>query len=517
MKIKFRKIAALALSSIMMIAFTACGSKAPKQDNSTANVDKMFNVVLTGAFTGFDPLRTNDTASTYVTSQIYETLYRIGEDGKYVPLLAESLPEFSQDGLTATIKLRSGIKFHDGTPFNAEAVKYTFELIKNPDFGSARASLAASIESIEAVDETTVKFKLLYQDGVLTAKLAHTNSAIVSPTAQKAQDLMTNPVGTGPYKFVSSVSGANVVLTRNEEYWGEKGIIKDVTMTVIAEEATALARLETGEADFMPTLSVGSIARVETMKNVYMGTADSAQMYYVALRPNSYVNPLMANKDFRTAIIKSLDREGFVKYVMEDHATNAKSVIGPKVFGYTKEGEAKNIAFDLEGAKALVEKNGWANEKISFLVPSTPAYAPMGEYFQANLKAAGFNNVVLESIEWSAWLTEAKAENRFDITVAAWSNVTRDGTELLEPNWGSKASARTKINSEEFDKYVYESKTTSDSAKRIEYLQKANAYLLESAVVAPIYNSEIRYVCNNAFQASINNSNTFFLYEFKTK
>ena len=161
-------------------------------------------------------------ASTYVNAQIYETLYRIHPvTGEYTCLLAAELPQFSEDGLTATIKLREGIKFHDGTDFNAEAVKYTFELIKDPEFGSARASIAGSIDSIECPDEYTVVFHLTYEDGVLTAKLAHTNSAIVSPTAQKNQDLMVNPCGTGPYKFVSSVSGSNVVLTRNDEYWGE--------------------------------------------------------------------------------------------------------------------------------------------------------------------------------------------------------------------------------------------------------------------------------------------------------
>ena len=175
----------------------ASGGNSPAGNGGSgaaATGDKMFNVALTAPFTGFDPLRTNDSASTYVNAQIYETLYRIDPvTGEYNCLLAAELPQFSEDGLTATIKLREGIKFQDGTDFNSEAVKYTFELIKDPDFGSARASIAGSIESIECPDPSTVVFHLTYEDGVLTAKLAHTNSAIVSPTAQQAQDLMVNP------------------------------------------------------------------------------------------------------------------------------------------------------------------------------------------------------------------------------------------------------------------------------------------------------------------------------------
>ena len=251
---KFLCFATACTLSVGMLA--GCGdgsttpSSAPNVDNqggSAAAQGKMFNIALTAPFTGFDPLRTNDSASTYVNAQIYETLYRIDPvTGEYNPLLAAELPQFSEDGLSATVKLREGIKFQDGTDFNSEAVKYTFDLIKDPEFGSARASIAGSIESMECPDEHTIVFHLKYEDGVLTAKLAHTNSAIVSPTAQQNQDLMVQPCGTGPYKFVSSVSGANVVLTSNEEYWGGAPAIKDVTMTIIAEESTAIARMETG-------------------------------------------------------------------------------------------------------------------------------------------------------------------------------------------------------------------------------------------------------------------------------
>ncbi|MDQ7796834.1 MAG: ABC transporter substrate-binding protein, partial [Spirochaetia bacterium] len=111
---------------LVLIALLLVAANSAWAANKKVTPDKMFNVALTAAFTGFDPLRTNDQASTYVNAQIYETLYRIGPDGDYIPLLAESLPEFSADGKSATVHLRKGVKFHDGTPFNAQAVKYTF-------------------------------------------------------------------------------------------------------------------------------------------------------------------------------------------------------------------------------------------------------------------------------------------------------------------------------------------------------------------------------------------------------
>jgi peptide/nickel transport system substrate-binding protein len=498
----------------LMLAVTGSAFAA----NKKVTGDKMFNVALTAAFTGFDPLRTNDQASTYVNAQIYETLYRIGPDGDYIPLLAESLPDFSADGKSATVHLRKGVKFHDGTPFNAQAVKYTFMLIKDPKFGSARVSLAASIASMDVLDDYTIRFNLSYPDGVLLAKLAHTNSAIVSPTAQAKQDLMIKPVGTGPYKFVSSISGSNVVLTRNDQYWDKLPVIKNVTMTIIQDESTAVARMETGEADFMPELSVPQIDRVKSIPGVTVGTSESARITYVMLRPTSYVNPLMGKKEFRVAIAKALDTRGYTETILEKYASPTGSMIGPTVFGYMPQAENYGYKYDPEAAKAAVKANHWENEKIKLFVPSTPVYTKLGEYFQANLKDAGFNNVQIEMIDWSAWLTESKAPNRFDISLAGWANVTRDGTELLGPNWESKVSARTKINNPEFDKLVYEGKTTTNRAVRIKKLDAANKLLLEEAYAVPVYNAVNIFAYNSAYTDVTNDvSGTFYLCDFTVK
>ena len=513
------KLLCLVLALCMCVSvLAACGgdgSTTPTTSTTTTTttttaggnpeVGTMFQVALTAPFTGFDPLRTNDSASTYINAQVYETLYRIDPvTGEYICLLAEALPEFSEGGTVATIKLREGIKFHDGTPFNAEAVKYTFELIKDPNFGSARASIANSIDTMEIVDEYTIKFNLKYEDGVIVAKFAHTNSAIVSPTAQQTRDLMIDPVGTGPYKFVSSVSGANVVLTSNEEYWGGAPAIKDVTMTIIAEESTAIARMETGEADFMPNLSVEQMARIDAIPGVTSATSEAAQIYYMILRGDSYKNPIMANAEFRRAVAMAVDKEGYVAYVMEGLADAAESVLGPKITGYTPDVEKVNIAYDPEGAKAILNANpGWADEEICFLVPTTPAYQKLGEYVQANLIAAGFNNIKIESIDWSAWLVESKVDNRFDLSLAAWSNVTRDGSELMEPNFHSEnSSKRARLGAEDaakVDEYIMNSKMTSDMAVRTENLQACNAVLQEEAYIQPIYHATNIFCFNELY------------------
>ena len=527
----WKKLFALSVTCVLSVSLlagcsgtTTPSSAAPTgtESGNEAAAGEMFNIALTAPFTGFDPLRTNDSASTYVNAQIYETLYRIDPDtGESMPLLAADLPEYSDDGTTVTIKLREGVTFHDGTPFNSEAVKYTFDLIKDPDFGSARASIAGSIESMECPDDYTIVFHLLYEDGVFTAKLAHTNSAIVSPTAQQNQDLMTQPCGTGPYKFVSSVSGSNVVLTRNEDYWGEKPAIKDITMTIISDESTAVSRMETGEADFMPNISVEQLSRVENNSALTVATSEAAQVYYLTMRSTSSINPIMAEKDFRIALAKGIDKEGYVDYMMQGYADVATSIIGPKIVGFDEEATTHNIAYDPEGAKAILDAHpGWADEEICFLVPSTPAYSKMGEYFQSSLTEAGFNNIQIETIDWSAWLTESKVDNRFDITLAAWSNVTRDGSELMEPNFHSvNGQRRVRLDEDDWaqvDSYIDASKTTTDLAVRTENLVACNDLLQDEAYVQPIYHSTNLFCYNNEYtNVTRDPGGTFYVKDFQ--
>lgn len=505
----------------MVLALAGCSSNTTN-DSTTDPVtssDKPFNVVLTTAPVGFSPLTTNDAPSTYVNAQIYETLYRRSMDGSsYEPLLAVSEPACDEAGTTCTIELQSGVTFHDGTPFNADAVKYTIERIKDPNYGAARASIASSIEEVNVIDDTHVELKTAYPDGVLIAKLAHANSAIISPTADQAQDLMSQPVGTGPYKFVSAISGSEVKLTRNDEYWGEKPEIKDVTMTVIAETSTAISRLETGEADFLPRVPVNQLNRVKNIANVETVAESSSAISYLAMRNNSSVNPKMADLNLRKAIAMAYDPDGYIASV-DGNASYSRSIVGPTLFGYTSDAETYGYGYNLEEAKKLVTEGGYADEPIVFLINNRPETIALAEYIQSNLKAAGFNNVQIESLEWAAYLSETQQDNRYDITILSWSNVTGDGTEMLDPNFHSvNSSKRVRYNNAEFDALVDASKQTLDTAARTEAISAANKMILDDAVVAPLYNQYQAYAFNSAYtNVAMDAGGVFYIQDFKLK
>jgi len=488
-----------------VFALVLVGCSSDKESNGgnvqPVVVDEAFNILMNAQPTGFNPLTTNDSKSSNINVQIYETLYeRTGDGTSYVPLLAEDMPTISEDQLSATIKLKEGIKFTNGDPFNAEAVKFTIERIKDKEYGSARASIAASIVDVEIVNDYEVKLNLSYPDGVLVAKLAHMNSAMISPTSDGLA-LMTEPVGTGPYKMTSSIAGSEYTLEYNEEYWGEEPEIKKVVFTVVAETSTAISRLETGEADFMPEVPVTNVNRVKQIPNVTFQTSPSSKITYMGLRSDAKAknDTVMSNPEARKAMLMAIDREAYVA-TLEGNAQGLNSILPTTVFGYKTEADNYGYTYNPEEAKKIIEAEGIKDEPITILTSTEAEKQIIAEFIQSSLKSAGFTNVELLPQEFATYLATAKLPDQFDLVILTWANVTGDGTEFFDPNVHSvNSSQRVGYTNPAFDKLVDESRETMDVAVRLEKLDGANKLSLEDAVVTPLYNSFNTFAFSNNY------------------
>lgn len=456
---------------------TSEGTEGESQEAAT-DVEQEITYAATSDAVGLSPIMTNDSVSSNVIAQVYETLFVRNPDTMEIePKLAESYE--NPDELTWVITLKEGIEFHDGTPFNAEAVKYTFDKLRDPATAAPRASLLEPVESVNVIDENTVEIKTAYPYGPMLAALSHTNASIVSPEADQAQDLMQEPVGTGPFQFVSWTQGESVVLEDFENYWGGAPELEQVTLQVVPEVSTAISMLQTGEVDFIDNLPSDQIDRIRSLENVETIEKEGTPVYYMLF---NFDNERFQDPELRRAMAAAIDRDVFVEN-LNGLGVRSDSVIGPKLFGYTEEADDAGTAYDPELAQQLVEENGFGAEPIKLLVSNRDNYMQMAEIAQAQLTEAGFN-VEIETMEWGTFL-DATTAGEFDITFLGWSNVTGDGSELLYPNFHSDnvgASNRSRYNNPTFDELVNASRTTVDQDARQQHLIEANQHLLDENV-----------------------------------
>ena len=242
---------------------------------------------------------------------------------------------------------------------------------------------------------------------------------------------MKDPVGTGPYKFVSWTPGDKVELEANEDYWDGAPALKKIAFKVVPEISTAISMLQTGEVQFIDNLPTEQVKRLESMKNINIEKQDGTSVYYLAF---NYSRERNQDADFRKAVALAVDRDAFVSK-LNGLGVRSDSVIGPQVFGFDEGADKAGTAYDVEAAKALVEKNGYGDQPIKLLTANRDNFILMAEIVQAQLTDAGFK-VEIESMEWATFLDTARA-GEYDMTFLSWSNVTADGSELLYPNFHS--------------------------------------------------------------------------------
>lgn len=467
-----------AMMALMLLVAAGCSKSSSGGSSSNGgSVAQEITYATTSDVVGLSPILTNDSVSAAVNDQVYETLFtRNSQTMEIEPLLAESYE--NPDELTWIIKLKEGIKFQDGTDFNAEAVKYTFDKFRDPATAAPRASLLEPIESINVQDEYTLEIKTKYAYGALLAALSHSNAAIVSPEADQNGDLMKNPVGTGPFKFVSWTPGESVVLEKYPDYWQGEAKLDKVTFKVVPEVTTAISMLQAGDVQFIDAIPTEQLSRVEGLKNVEIQKEEGTPVYWFGF--NMQKEP-MNNLEFRQAVAYALNRDAYVKQ-LNGLGVAGNSVIGPKVFGYDEASNDVGYEYNLEKAKELVEKNGFGDKEYTLLVANRANYMKMAEISQSQLQEAGFK-IKIESMEWATYLDTTRTGD-YEMSFLSWSNSTADGSELLYPNFHSdnvESSNKVKYSNEEFDKLVEESRENVDQDVRAAKLKEANEFLVKDA------------------------------------
>lgn len=475
------KMKKLSLTSMVVLSaglLLACAEESSDAEvESAEGATQELVYASTSDAKGLSPIDTNDSVSSNVIVQVYEPLFELNpETMEPEPLLAESYE--NPDENTWIVHLKEGITFHDGTPLNAEAVKYTFEQIKDPERAAPRASLLAPISSIEVQDEYTVVLKTDQPYGPMLAALSHSNASIVSPTADQEGDINRNPVGTGPFVFEEWVEGDSVKLSRNEDYWREPAALESVTLKIVPEYSTAISMLETGEVDFLDGIPSDHLSRLESMDSVEVDVAEGTRVSYMTFNMDKApYNEL----EFRQAVSHAVDQETYVEQLNGLGVYN-ESLIGPSVFGYNEEIQDYAYEYDPEKATDIIEENGYGEQPITLLVANRENYLKMAEIVQQQLTDVGLT-VELETMEWASFVDTARAGD-YEMTFLGWANSTADGSELFYPNLHSTnidGSNYTRYSNPEFNQLVEESRATVDQEVRKEKLHAANVLAIQDA------------------------------------
>jgi peptide/nickel transport system substrate-binding protein len=371
-----------------------------------------------------DPNKISSAPAGMVLTHIAETLLFMTEDLEVAPLLAESWA-FSEDSKVLTLYLRKGVVFHDGTPFDAHAVKVNLERFRKAIF---RFLLYPRVETIEVVDEYTVRLHLDMPFAPILAHLTHNFVAMVSPRQiaelPEGKDIM-EPVGTGPFKFDKWVRGEYVRLVKNPDYWGDKPYLDSVVFKVVPSDATRLVLLETGEVHAIMRVPPLDAPRVAATPGLEVVRAPSVRTIYIGF---NVTKPPFTDVRVRQAFNYAVDKEAIVKEILGGAGGVSDAPIMPLIFGYSPQPPYK---YDPEKAEALLKEAGIPKGyKITFHHP-TGRYmmdAAIAEAVQAYLREVGIE-LELVTMEWAAYLAFLRkpvAEAAHVMFLLGWGCVTLD-------------------------------------------------------------------------------------------
>jgi ABC-type dipeptide/oligopeptide/nickel transport system permease component/ABC-type transport system substrate-binding protein len=403
-----------------------------------------------------------------VHGNIFEGLVRLDRDGAVKPLLA-TWWEVAPDGLTYTFHLRDGVRFQDGTPFDANTVKFSLDRAIAPTSTNVQKQALSVIRQVEIVDPRTVRLHLTQADSNLLSVLAWGDAVMVSPRSASA--LATAPIGTGPFKFAGWRRGDAVTLVRNDAYWGSPAKLRQVVFKFIADPAAAFAAIKTHDVDAFPDYPAPeNLAQLRADPSLKVISASSEGEVILAI--NSRSGPL-ADVRVRRAIQHALDRRAIIDGAMYGYGTPIGSHFPPQNASYVD--LTGLYPHDVAKAKALLAQAGYPNGLTLTMKLPPPNYARRsGEIAASQLAAVGIK-VKIENLEWAQWLDQVYGRHAFDLSVVSHA-------EPMDYGIYDKTDYYFGYHSDAFHGLIETLKATTDEGQRTVVLQQIQRKIADDAV-----------------------------------
>ena len=398
------------VGAVVITALALLGTSAAVQAQSKK--DTMVMAMTLEPSPGLDPTAGAASAIAEVTLyNIYETLTKINSDGRITPLLAESWT-ISPDLKTYTFKLRQGVKFQNGEPFNAAAVKFSFERAATKESVNKDKPTYANIERIDTPDAHTVVLNLKNGSIDLPFQLGQGTAIIVEPKSAPTNG--TQPTGTGPYRLEAWNKGSSIVLTRWDGYRSAKDVkMRRVTIRFISDSAAQVAALLSGDVDAFPRVAAArSLKQFQDNKKFQVLIGGSRGKTIMAI--NNKRKPL-DDVRVRRAIYAAIDRKAVIEGAAEGFGVPIGSFYVPGAPGYI---DTTGInPYDVAKARALLHQAGVQLPlELTMKLPPTPYARQGGEVIASMLSKVGIN-VKIENVEWAQWLSGVYKDKAYDLTI----------------------------------------------------------------------------------------------------
>lgn len=438
-----------------------------------------------------DTLHPTDFSTTVelgVLNQIYDTLLYYSPDGTKdpEPRIAESY-EISDDGLDYTFHLRDDVTFHDGTPVTADDVVFSIELYKASEYQGSQISM---LSSVEATDEHTV---VCHLDAPYSPFLQGICSPMIASKAyyeSSEDDFVNNPIGTGPYKFVSRAKGSNIKLEANEDYYRGAPEIKEVTFEVIPDSSTKAIALQTGEVNFAE-IDSATKPQLEANPAITIAEVPTSAFSYIAM--NTEKEPFNDVK-VRQAINYAIDRDNLVAVCYDGEAEVNSNICAKERFGYSD--DQFQYTYDPEKAKELLAEAGIETPYDLGEILVAEKYSNLATVIQNDLKAVGLD-VTISVKEFNSYISDLQ-NGSYGITAL---NMTLEGdTQTLEMAFTSDyigIANNARYSDEEMDKLFEQARTETDNDKRAEIFNEIFTKAQDEAIYAVMCNPMTLYAYNS--------------------
>lgn len=425
-----------------------------------------------------DPYQMAAAGTREVMFNVFEGLVKPDSDGNYVCAVASDY-SISEDGLVYTFVLRDGVVFHNGAACTTDDVLYSFETCAATSVTSAVVSALSAITDIHADGQNIV----ITLSAPNTDFLSYVSSVTVVP--KDYADQTTQPVGTGPFKFVSRSVQQNIILERHTEYYGEGASLDKVTYKIYEDANALMTALDSGALDLVAHLTVDQVNTLTNGYNVLEGTMNLVQAIYL----NHNVKPF-DDVRVRQALCYAVDVDAMLDLTAEGHGTKVGSSMYPAFGKYFDAELAEAYPHDVEKAKQLLADAGYPNG-ISFTIAVPSNYQPHVDstiVLVEQLKQAGIN-AQIQQVDWNTWYSDVYKNRDFEATVSGFDASTLNASALLARWVSDNGKNMINYNNPEYDQTFAEAQATVDEAKQTELYKRCLEILSEDA--ANVYTQDL--------------------------